>query len=88
MKKRIAKFVAMCQNYQQVKVEHQRLCGLAQNIDITKWKLEMINMDFITGLLRSRRQHDSIWVIVDRTIKSTHFLPAKTTHSAEDYVKL
>ncbi|KAH0709023.1 hypothetical protein KY284_010450 [Solanum tuberosum] len=27
------------------------------------------------GLPRSRRQHDSIWVIVDRMTKSTHFLP-------------
>ncbi|WMV35099.1 hypothetical protein MTR67_028484 [Solanum verrucosum] len=43
----------------------------------------MINMDFITGLPRSRRQHDSIWVIVDRMNKSAHFLPVKTTHSAE-----
>ena len=45
-------------------------------------------MDFITGLPRSRRQHDSIWVIVDRMTKSAHFLPVKTTHSAEDYAKL
>ncbi|WMV32150.1 hypothetical protein MTR67_025535 [Solanum verrucosum] len=50
--------------------------------------LEIINMDFITGLPRSRRQHDSIWVIVDRMTKSAHFLPVKTTHSTEDYAKL
>ncbi|WMV19777.1 hypothetical protein MTR67_013162 [Solanum verrucosum] len=48
----------------------------------------MISMDFITGLPRFRRQHDSIWVIVDRMTKSAHFLPVKTTHSAEDYAKL
>ena len=29
-----------------------------------------------------------IWVIVDRMTKPTHFLPIKTTHSAEDYAKL
>ncbi|KAH0636311.1 hypothetical protein KY290_036738 [Solanum tuberosum] len=46
------------------------------------------NMDFITGLQRSRRQHDSIWVIVDQMTKSSHFLPIKTTHSTEDYAKL
>ncbi|WMV46806.1 hypothetical protein MTR67_040191 [Solanum verrucosum] len=34
------------------------------------------------------RQHDSIWVIVDRMTKSTHFLQAKTTFSVEDYAKL
>ncbi|WMV59461.1 hypothetical protein MTR67_052846 [Solanum verrucosum] len=48
----------------------------------------VVIMDFITGLPQFRCQHDSIWVIVDRMTKSTHFLPVKTTHSAEDYAKL
>ncbi|XP_069143362.1 uncharacterized protein [Solanum lycopersicum] len=51
----------------QVKVEHQRPGVLAQNIEILEWKWEMIDMDFITGLPRSRRQHDSIWVRKLRT---------------------
>ncbi|KAH0778029.1 hypothetical protein KY290_009440 [Solanum tuberosum] len=88
MKKGIAEFVAKCPNCQQVKVEHQRPGGLAQRIELPEWKWEMINMDFITGLSRSRRQHDSIWVIVDRMTKSAHFLPVKTTNTAEDYAKL
>ncbi|KAH0678966.1 hypothetical protein KY284_020051 [Solanum tuberosum] len=50
MKKGIAEFVAKCMNCQQVKVEHQRPGGLAQNIELSEWKWEMINMDFITGL--------------------------------------
>ena len=61
---------------------------MAQEIKLPDWKWERINMDFITGLPRSRRQHDSIWVIVDRMTKSAHFLPVKTTHSVEDYAKL
>ncbi|WMV59092.1 hypothetical protein MTR67_052477 [Solanum verrucosum] len=60
---------------------------MAQNIELSEWKWEMINMEFITGLPRSRRQHDSIWVIIDCMTKSAHFLPVKTTHS-EDYAKL
>ena len=31
-------------------------------------------MDFVIGLSRTRRQHDAIWVIVDRLTKSMHFL--------------
>ncbi|WMV23032.1 hypothetical protein MTR67_016417 [Solanum verrucosum] len=88
MKKGIAEFVAKCPNCQQVKVGHQSPVGLPQRIELPKWKWEMINMDFITGLPRSRRQHDSIWVIVDRMTKSAQFLPIKTTNSAEDYAKL
>ena len=45
-------------------------------------------MDFVVGLPRTRRQHDSIWVIVDRMTKSAHFIPVKVSFSAEDYAKL
>jgi transposase InsO family protein len=36
-------------------------------------------MDFITGLPKSNRWNDSIWVIVDRLTKVAHFIPVKTT---------
>ena len=45
-------------------------------------------MVLITGVTKSSKQHDSIWVIVDRMTKSAQFLPLKTTHSANDYAKL
>ena len=45
-------------------------------------------MDFITGLPRTCRQHDSIWVIVGRMTKSSCFLAVKATYSAEDYARL
>ena len=41
-------------------------------------------MNFITRLPRTRRQHDLIWVIVDRMTKSSRFLAVNTTYSAED----
>ncbi|WMV46590.1 hypothetical protein MTR67_039975 [Solanum verrucosum] len=61
---------------------------MAQDIDLPEWKWETINMDFIIGLPWSCRQHDSIWVIVDRMTNLAHFLLVKTTHSAEDYAQL
>ena len=88
MKRDIAEFVAKCPNCQQVKIEHQKPGGLAQEIEIPTWKWEMINMDFVVGLPKSKRHFDSIWVIVDRMTKSAHFLPVKTSYSAEDYAKL
>ena len=45
-------------------------------------------MDFVVGLPRTRRQHDSIWVIVDILIKSTHFFSVKSTYTAKDYAIL
>nr|XP_009770969.1 PREDICTED: uncharacterized protein LOC104221594 [Nicotiana sylvestris] len=65
-------------------VEDERLL----NIDIPLWKWKMINMDFVVGLPRTRLKHDSIWVIVDRLMKSTHFLPVKMTDTAPQYAKL
>ena len=45
-------------------------------------------MDFVTGLPRSQRGYDSIWVIVDRLTKSAHFLPVKTTYGVAKYAQL
>ena len=88
MKRYIADFVAKCLDIQQVKVEHQTLGGFTQNIDIPTWKGEDINIDSVVGFPRTRRQHDSIWVIMDRLTKYAHFLPVKVTYSEEYYEKL
>ena len=45
-------------------------------------------MDFVVGIRRTRKQHDSIWVIVDRLNKSAHFISVKSTYRAEDYARL
>ncbi|WMV41605.1 hypothetical protein MTR67_034990 [Solanum verrucosum] len=88
MKRDIENFVARCSYCQQVKAEHQGPGGLTQDIDIPTWKWEEVNMDFVVGLPRTRWQHDSIWVIVDRLTKLAHFLPVKVSYSAENYAKL
>lgn len=40
-------------------------------------------IDFVTGLLRSSRGHDIIWVIVDRLTKLAHFLPIHVSDSVD-----
>ena len=45
-------------------------------------------MGFVVGLPHSRDGYDSIWVIVDRLTKSTHFLPVKATYSVTKLAKL
>ena len=45
-------------------------------------------MDFVTGLPRTQRGYDSIWVIVDRLTKSAHFLPVKMTYGVARYAQL
>ncbi|KAJ0524802.1 putative nucleotidyltransferase, Ribonuclease H [Helianthus annuus] len=91
MKSHIATYVSKCLTYARVKTEYQKPAGLLQQPEIPKWKWEQISMDFVTGLPRSQRGNDTIWVIVDRLTKSAHFLAIKETDKfstlAEIYLK-
>ena len=62
--------------------------GKIQLLPIPEWKWEKITMDFVTGLPWTQRQHDAIWVIVDRLTKSAHFLPINVEDSLEKLAKL
>ena len=72
VKKEIVDFVSRCLTCQWVKAELQKPAGKIQPLSISVWKWDKITMDFVTGLPRTRRQHE--WVIVDRLTKSAHFL--------------
>jgi hypothetical protein len=45
-------------------------------------------MNFITGLPKTSRGFDSIWVIMDRLTKSAHFVPVKTDYRAPRYAEI
>ena len=44
-------------------------------------------MDFVLGLPRIQKGYNSIWVIVDRLTKSTHFLLVKSTYNMDQYAQ-
>ena len=41
-------------------------------------------MEFIIGLLKTMRQHDSIMIVVDRFIRVAHFILVESTFLASD----
>ena len=88
MKKEIADFVSRCLTCQQVKAEHQKPTGKIQPLPIPVWKWDKITMDFVIGLSRTRRQHDAIWVIVDRLTKSADFLPVSNEDPLDKLAQL
>jgi hypothetical protein len=45
-------------------------------------------MDFIVGLHPTGRKFNSIWVIIDRLTRSTHFILVHTFYRAEKYAEL
>ncbi|GJU91914.1 putative reverse transcriptase domain-containing protein [Tanacetum coccineum] len=51
-----------------------------------KW--EKITMDFVTKLPKTTNGYDTIWVVVDRLTKSTHFLPMRETDPMKKLMKL
>nr|GEY25950.1 hypothetical protein [Tanacetum cinerariifolium] len=83
MKAKIATYISKCLTCAKVKVECQKPSGLLVQPVIPVWKWENITMDFVTKLLKTSTGQDTIWVIVDRFTKSTHFLTIKETNSIE-----
>ncbi|GJS52465.1 reverse transcriptase domain-containing protein [Tanacetum coccineum] len=88
MKAIIAEYVGKCLTCYIVKAECQKPSGLLVQPEIPMWKWERITMDFVTKLPKTSSEHDTIWVIVDRLTKSTHFIPTRETDSMETLTRL
>jgi hypothetical protein len=88
MKGEIAEYVSGCDTCQNIKARHLKTACQMQLLSIPAWKWDNISMDFIVGLPLTPQNHESIWVIVDRLTKTTHFIPVHTTYSAERYVEI
>ncbi|XP_050897680.1 uncharacterized protein LOC127104538 [Lathyrus oleraceus] len=72
MKKEIVQFVYAYLTCQNPKIEHHKSLGLMQPLSIPKWKLDNISMNFVSGLPKTVKNCDTIWVVVDRLTKSIH----------------
>ena len=84
MKREITEYITICMECHEVKSEHRHPAGLLQPLPIPEWKWEVVTMDFIKGLHRRGKLHDSIMVVVDNLTKYAHFIPLKTTHKTGD----
>jgi hypothetical protein len=88
MKVDIAKYVSEWDTCQRIKARHLKPFGTVQPLPIPSWKWDDISMDFVSGLPLPSRKHDSVWVIVDKLTKTTHFIPVHTKYDAKVYVSL
>ncbi|WVZ52577.1 LOW QUALITY PROTEIN: hypothetical protein U9M48_003625 [Paspalum notatum var. saurae] len=88
MKREIATYVSECDVCQRIKADHLKPAGMLQPLEVPTWKWKNIHMDFIVGLPPTQKGYDSIWVVIDRFTKASHFLPVKTTYRAKQYAEL
>ena len=80
MKKEAPEYVDWCLTCQRFKVVQRHLARLLQPTLVLEWKWETITMDFISGLPKTIKQHDSIMVVVDKLRKYAHFIPVKSNY--------
>lgn len=81
-------FVAKFLNCQQVKYEYHKPSYLSYRMPISKWMQESITIDFVVGLPLTLGKINSIYVIMDRLMKSTHFVLGKVMYNVEKLAKI
>jgi hypothetical protein len=84
----VTDYLARCMECQKIKVEHRHPVGFLQPLPILGWKLEAVNIDFISKFPRTTRKHDFIMVVVDKLTKDTHFIYVNVTHKTSNIVEI
>ena len=81
-------YVCQCLTCQKTKAERVKIPGKLQPLDIPQMKWECLSMDFVTGLPKTTRNYDSIFVIVDKLTKAVHLILVKKTATATDIAQV
>lgn len=64
----------------QVNIEHQHLVGSLHLPPILDWNWEVITLDFIMFFPKTKKNNDSIIVVVYKLTKASHFIHVQSTY--------
>ena len=78
LKKDVAKIVSQCHTCQLAKQQKQ-IAGSYTPHPVPNCHWQNVSLDFILGLPKTQKRHDSILVVVDRFSKMAHFIPCSKT---------
>lgn len=87
MSRDVADYVARCGPCQRSKHLNQRPAGLLKPLPIVG-KGEMITIDFVGELPKSRRGRDAVLVVVDKLTKRAYYEPCNTTATAKQTAEM
>jgi len=87
LKRDVAKLVGQCRTCQLAKQRKQNT-SLYTPLSVPTCPWQDVSMDFVLGLPRTAKKHDSIFVVVDCFSKMTHFIPCTKTTDASKVAKL
>jgi len=87
MRQDVERFVRNCHTCRQSKTSRHTPFGVLRPLAIPQPPWQDISMDFVTGLPQSK-DHDAIWVVVDRLMKQRHIVRCNTTVDARDLADL
>jgi len=81
------KLVSQCRTCQLAKHRKQNT-GLYTLLPVPTCPWQDVSMDFLLGLPRTAKKHDSIFVVVNRFSKMAHFIPCTKTTDVSRVAKL